>query len=159
MPECDETRQTAVRNRDIITLMNVKYIMREVERVEARRAWQRERMTNIAQRLSWTPGGKGAPRGLDDAFARLEETDEEHDRLCREYARQIKAANRILNAISSQSMRTFVTLKYMDDTPDAEIRRMLNMTRRGLERARRAVEEAENMKSVIWRERYILAKQ
>lgn len=154
--ERSERRPVTVKNRDIITLMNLKYIMQDLESVEARRAWQRDRMTSLTQRMSWMPAGHGPPRGLDDALVRLEEIDAAHERLCRDYARQIKAADRILNAITSRSMRVFVRLKYMEDTADAEIRRQLNMTRRGIERARKAVEEADCMKHVIWRERYIL---
>lgn len=53
-------------------------------------------------------------------------------------------------------MRTFVLMRYAWDIPDTEIRAEMNLTRRGFDRARRAVETAEDMAHVKWVDRYIL---
>ena len=37
-----------------------------------------------------------------------------------------------------------------------EVRRELNMTEYGFNRARNAIERAKDMQSVVWRERYIM---
>lgn len=153
-----EIRPVMIRNRDIPLLADVLPIMQEICQIERRRDWQRDRMTNITQHLSGMPGGGGVPKGLDEAFALLSELDEEHERRCKEYVRQLRAAQRILNGIESRSMRTFVIMKYVMDVPDTDIRDELNMTRTGFNRARRCVESAECMAAVKWRERYILAK-
>ena len=77
---------------------------------------------------------------------------------CREYACRLRAAQRILNGIESLTMRAFVMMKYVMGLRDGEIRQQLNMTRRGFERARQSVEDAPDMASVKWRERYIVSE-
>ena len=74
----------------------------------------------------------------------------------RQYLHELHAAERILNGIESRAMRAFVAMRYCMNMSDAEIRRDLNMSEYGIARAKKAVEEAENMASVVWRERYIL---
>lgn len=154
----NEIRPVVIRNRDIPLLADVLSIMQEICQIEQQRDWQRDRMLNITQHLTGMPGGGGMPKGLDEAFALLSELDEEHEQRCKDYVRQLKAAQKILNGIESRSMRAFVTMKYVMDVPDAQIREELNMTRTGFNRARRCVESAERMSSVKWHERYILAK-
>ena len=56
-------------------------------------------------------------------------------------------------------MRTFVVMLYVDDLPATVVRRELNMTEYGFARAREAIEQARDMESVVWRERYILEKK
>lgn len=56
-------------------------------------------------------------------------------------------------------MRTFVMMKYVMDVPDVKIRQELNMTWRGFDRARRAVEDAPSMAAVKWQERYIVVQK
>ena len=148
-----------IQNKDIPLLADVFCIMQDIKQIEQRREWQQDRMFNITQHLTGMPGGGGSPRGLDEAFAILSEIDDEHKQRCKEYARQLRKAQKILNSIESRSMRTFVTMKYVMDAPDTEIRQALNMTRRGLERAKRSVETASCMAAVKWQERYILAKE
>ena len=150
-----EIKPVVIRNRDIPLLADVLSIMQEINQIEQRRDWQRDRMTNITQHLTGMPGG-GMPKGFDEAFALLSELDEEHEQRCKEYVRQLKAAQKILNGIESRSMRAFVTMKYVMNVPDTEIRQELNMTRTGFNRARRCVESAECMAAVKWRERFIL---
>ena len=151
-----EVKPVVIRNRDIPILSDVFYIMQEICQIEQRRDWQRDRMLNITQHLSGMPGGGGVPKGLDEAFSLLSELDEEHEQRCKDYVRQLKAAQKILNGIECQSMRTFVIMKYVMNVPDSQIRQELNMTRTGFNRARRCIESAERMATVVWRERYVL---
>ena len=152
-----EFRPVVVRNRDIPLLTEILYIMQEVKLLEEQRDWQHDRLTHITQHLTGMPGGGGQVHGYEDAFARLSELDEEHENRCVEYSQQLKQAQKILNGISSRSMRVFVLMKYVFDVPDTEIREELNMTRRYFEKARRAVEEAPDMAHVKWQERYAVA--
>lgn len=145
-------------NRDIPLLSEILYIMQDICHIEERRDWQRDRMTNITQHLTGMPGG-GMPKGLDDAFSMLSEIDEEHEARCKDYVRQLRKAQKILNSIESRTMRTFVVMKYVMDVPDVKIRQELNMTWRGFDRARRAVEGATCMASVKWHERYIVSQK
>lgn len=156
--EAKERPVTIVKNRDIPLLAEVWCIMQEVCRIEQMRSWTRERMHNITQHLTGMPGGGGLPKGLDEAFAMLSDLDAQHEEKCKDYVRQLKEAQKILNGIESRTMRTFVMLKYMMAVPDREIREELNMTRWGFEQARKCVEQARDMESVVWRERYILAR-
>ena len=153
-----EIKPVVIRNRDIPLLADVLCIMQEICHIEQRRDWQHDRMLSITQHLSGMPGGGGNPKGLDEAFALLSELDEEHEQRCKDYVRQLKTAQKILNGIESRSMRAFVVMKYVMDVSDSEIRQELNMTRTGFNRARRSIESAECMAAVKWRERYILEK-
>lgn len=147
-----------IRNKDIPLLASTLSIMKSVEMIEQRRGWQELRMSNITQHLTKTPGSRSV-RGLDDAFALLSEMDEEHEELCKAYVRKLKKIQKILNGIESQNMRTFVTMKYVMNISDTEIRKELNMTRRGFDRARNSIESAPRMSSVKWQERYILVQE
>lgn len=154
-----EQRPIEVRNRDIPLLSEILYIMQDICQIEYRRDWQHDRMYNITQHLTGMPGVGGLPNGLDEAFALLSEIDEEHEARCKEYVRQLRKAQNILNGIESRTMRTFVVMKYIMNVPDVNIRDELNMTRRGFDRARRAVEEAPSMEAVKWQERYIVVQK
>lgn len=143
-------------NRDIPVLTDILSVMQTVGQIERRRGWQRDRMTHITQTLSGMPGG-GSPKGLDAAIAALDELDREQEEECLCYVRQLRKAQKILNGIESQNMRAFVVMKYVMGCSDSDIRRELNLTRRGFERAKSSVENARDMASVKWQERYILA--
>lgn len=147
------------RNRDLRALADLVPIMQEVRQIERAREWQRDRMFNITQVLSGMPRGGGLPKGIDDAMALLSGMEEELEEKCRAYVHQMRICQRILNGIDSHSMRAFVILKYILDAPDTEIRQELNLTRRGFERARRCVEEAECMAEVKWRESVIVRSE
>lgn len=145
-------------NRDIPVLADVLSMMQTVNQIERRRDWQRDRLTHITQTLSGMPGG-GDPKGLDHAFSILDELDREQEEECRGYARQLKKAQKIINGIESQSMRAFVTMKYVMGCTAKEIRQELNMTDWGYRRASLSVENAPCMALVKWQEKYILAQQ
>lgn len=152
----NEGRNVMVRNRDIPLLADIVRIMREIVCIEERREWQRERMLHITRHLTGMPPAKGMAKGFEDVMAMLSELDGEHEAKCREYVRMMKRAQRILNGIDSGTMRTFVLLRYVMDAADVDIQREMNMTRRGFERARRAVEDAQEMAAVKWTERYFV---
>jgi len=145
-----------VRNRDIPALAEILSIMQTVCEMEERRGWQKDRMAHITQNITGMPGGGGIPKGLDDVFALLSEMDGSYEREIRRYTRQLKKAQKILNGIESANMRAFVTMKYVMGMPDKTIQEELNLSRRGLERARKDVEEAPDMAGVKWHERFVL---
>jgi hypothetical protein len=144
-----------IANRDIPLLREVLSVMQSVYHTEQLHEWQRERMVKITASLSGMPGG-GGRKGLDDAVSVLDELNQNQIRECKEYAHALRRAQRVLNGIESRNMRAFVMLKYVMGVTDAEIRRELNLTRRGFERAVRAIQDAPDMASVKWQERYIL---
>ena len=159
-PKGESSREAAViRNRDIPVLCDVLPVMQLVCATEKRLDWQHDRMTATSQHISGMPGGGTLPQGLDEAFAKLYEAGEDHEKELLQYNKELRAAERILNGIESRTMRAFVVMKYVWDVADAEIRRELNMTEWGFNRARKAIEEAENMGAVVWRERYIVAHE
>lgn len=148
-----------IHNRDIPVLQEVLPCMQAVCQTEKLRDWQRDRMVHITQSLSGMPGGGGGPKGLDAAFAALDELSREQEDACKAYVRQLRKAQGILNGIESGSMRSFVLMKYVMNLPDGKIRDGLNLTRRGFERARKAVQDAPSMEAVKWQERYIFEKR
>ena len=152
-------KPAVIRNRDIPLLADILPTMQLVNQTERRLDWQHDRMLSINQHINGMPGGGRLPKGLEAAFAMLEEVGAAHEERVKDYIRELREAERILNGIESRTMRTFVTMKYVMDVPDAEIRRELNMTEWGFNRARRAIEDAENMASVVWRARYIVKNE
>ena len=153
----EDNREVEIKNKDIPILTDTLSIMKSVEMIEQRREWQHDRLYHMTQYLTGMPGARN-PKGLDDIYAVLSEVDEEHKSRCRDYAKKLKKIQKILDGIESQSMRTFVTMKYVMDISDAEIRRELNLTRRGFDRAKSSIETAPRMAAVKWQERYILAQ-
>ena len=151
-------RPVKINNRDIPVLRDVLAVMQSVNRTEQLHEWQRGRMVKITASLTGMPGG-GERKGLDDAVSILDELGRDQIRECREYGQHLRRAQRILNEIESRSMRAFVMMRYVIGVPDAEIRRELGMTRRGFSRAVRAVQDAPDMASVKWQERYILEEK
>lgn len=152
-----EFRPVVIRNRDIPLLADVLCIMQDVRMMEMQKEWQHDRLLNITPHLTGMPSGGGLPKGMEEAFAAISEMEEKHAKKCLEYTGLLERAQDILNRIQSQTMRTFVMMKYVFDSPDTEIRKELNMTRRGFDRARKCVEEAPDMAGVRWQEKYIVA--
>lgn len=156
----NENRTTrVVKNKDIPLLARVLGIMQDVVSIENRIEWQRERMYSITSHMNGMPGGKGVPTGLDAALAVIDGLEGTYQEKVRSYMRELRNAEKILNAIPSESMRTFVTMVYVDDLPQEFVKKELNLSRRSFERARAAIENAESMAQVVWRERFIVEKQ
>ena len=147
-----------IRNRDIPVLQEVLYIMQLVNKTEELRDWQKGRAAKITANLTGMPRGWDA-LGLDGIAAALDELERDQLRAVRDYAHHLRRAQRILNGIESRTMRAFVMMKYVMGVRDGEIRKELNMTRWGFDRARRSVEDAPDMASVKWQERYILEQK
>lgn len=152
----EKNTSITINNKDIPYLEQIHSVMALVTHLEERRAWQQDRMVFISQHLTGMPGGGGSPRGLEEAFARLSEIDDEHADKCKMYVGRLRKAQKILNSIENINMRTFVLLRYVIGASDMEIRKELNMTRRGFDRARKCVEEAQNMSAVKWHDQYII---
>ena len=155
--EPKEQKPRIIKNRDIRILDRVLYTMQAVYSLEKRKEWQNDRMYKITQTVSCMPGGGSQPTGFDAVYAILDELNIEHCEKIRAYRRELKEAENILNGISNLKMRTFVVMLYVDQMPDIAVRRELNMTEYGFNRARNAIEQAESMKSVKWHERYIFS--
>lgn len=155
--EPKEPKPRIIKNHDIPVLDRVLYVMQAVCSLEKRKEWQRDRMYKITQTVSGMPGGGSQPTGFDAAYAALDGLNAEHQEMIHAYTRELKAAERIINSIPSMTMRTFVVMLYVDHLPDITVRRELNMTEYGFNRARDAIENAENMGAVKWHERYIFS--
>ena len=145
-----------VMNADIIRLQRVRAVMQEVERLESRMQWERERMQHITQSINGMPGRKGGvPSGLDEVFAELSELEERHKNQLKRYTIEMNRAERIIGAIESVNMKAFVTMMYLENQKYEDVRTKLNMSRRGFENARNAVEGAKSMENVKWHDRFI----
>lgn len=154
--EPKEPKPRVIKNRDILLLDRVLCVMQDVCSLEKRKEWQRDRMYKITQTVSGMPGG-GQPSGFEAAYDALDELNAEHLEKIRAYRRELKEAERIINSIPSRTMRTFVVMLYVDHLPDIAVRRDLNMTEYGFNRARDSIEQAESMEAVKWHERYIFS--
>ena len=145
-----------IRNRDIPLLSRVLYIMQGVSATEQIRQWQQDRLWNITQKITGLPGGGGVPGGYEKNFSAIGEIEEKYAAQCDEYTQEMREAEDILNAITSETMRIFVMMKYVLHVPDRRIMRELNIGRRRMETMTRVVENAESMEKVKWHERYAL---
>ena len=154
-PHAATDEAVTVNNRDILVLQEVIYVMQEIRALERRREWQRARMHNITQHLTGMPSQHGGQGGLDAAFAAIAQLEHEHKAKVKAYARKLKAAERIINEICNPFMRTFVVMMYVENLPQRVVRSELNISEWGFKRARQAVEMAEDMGKVVWRDRYI----
>lgn len=147
-----------IRNRDIPLLSRVLYVMQAVSSTEQKRMWLQDRLWNMTQRITGMPGGPGEPKGLEAPFAAIGETEERYEQECAEYMAELKRAEEILNAIPSDTMRVFVTMRYLLDMSRKEIMARLNLKRWRYEEMCMCIEQAEDMKSVVWKERYTIAE-
>lgn len=154
-----EQKQVQINNWDIPLLSETLYIMQMVCVLEKQLQWQRARISGIRQNLTGMPHGNEVARGLENALDALLSIEEEYEAQCKKYVLHMQKAQKILNSIESRTMRTFVLLKYVMNMPDAQIRNELNMTRRGFDRAKKAVEEAPSMAKVKWKERYFIIQE
>lgn len=145
-----------VRNQDIPLLTQIFYILKEAESVERRGEWTYERLFNITRRMTGMPIGGGNAPGMDGTLAEVEELNRIYGDRLQECVKALKDAERILNGIESQTMRTFVQMYYIDDISKAEIMRELNMTEWKFNKARENIENAENMKKVAWKEKFCI---
>lgn len=145
-----------VRNQDIPLLTQIFYILKEAESVERRGEWTYERLYNITRRMTGMPIGGGNAPGMDGTLAEVEELNRIYGDRLQECVKALKDAERILNGIESQTMRTFVQMYYIDDISKAEIMRELNMTEWKFNKARENIENAENMKKVVWKEKFCI---
>ena len=154
-----ESKSVVVQNRDIPLLAGVLYIMQEIRMLEEHRDFQWHTMYNITQHLTGMPRSGSLPTGYENAFARLSEIDSQYEARCKQYVRQLRKAETILNTIDNKSMRIFVMMRYLMGYSRKAICRELNWSQRGYDRARTAVESASCMADVKWQERYILSKE
>ena len=157
MSETRGTREPIkIRNRDVLLLSRVLYTMQAVSATEEKRLWQQDRLWHITQKIIGMPGGGGEPSGLDKHFAAIAEIEERYEQELSDYDDALQTAEAILNAIPSPKLRTFVTMLYVLNIPNREIMTRLNMRRKTFDGLRRSIEQAQDMKSVIWHERFTL---
>lgn len=147
-----------IRNRDIPILSRVIYIMQDARAVEERINWQEDRLGSIAVNMSGMPKGGGMPNGFDAIYAALDALCETHKERLAQYMHDLAEAEKIINGIQNPKMRTFVVMMYVEELPHAVVRRELNMTEYAFNKAKHAVEQAGNMRAVVWRERYMVEK-
>lgn len=148
------TTPGTTRNKDIALLSRVLYTMQDVCITEQKRLWMQDRLYSITAKLTGMPSGHGGTGGLEKCFAEIGEIEEKYKVECAEYLDELKRAEDILNSIQSRTMRTIVTMRYVMAIPNTEIMERLNLKRRRFEAMCRCIEEAEDMRSVRWSDRF-----
>lgn len=147
-----------IKNRDIPILSRVIYAMQDARIIERRIDWQEDQLGNITVNMSGMPRGSGPASGFDATYAALDYLCEQHKEQLSMYMRELKEAEKIINSIENPKMRTFVVMMYVEELPKAVVRRELNMTEYAFNKAKHAIEQAESMSAVVWRERYMTEK-
>jgi len=147
-----------IKNRDIPILSRVIYAMQDARMIERRIDWQEDQLGNITVNMSGMPRGSGPASGFDATYAALDYLCEQHKEQLSMYRRELKEAEKIINSIENPKMRTFVVMMYVEELPKAVVRRELNMTEYAFNKAKHAIEQAESMSAVVWRERYMTEK-
>ena len=147
-----------IKNRDIPILSRVIYAMQDARMIERRIDWQEDQLGNITVNMSGMPRGSGPASGFDATYAALDYLCEQHKEQLSMYMRELKEAEKIINSIENPKMRTFVVMMYVEELPKTVVRRELNMTEYAFNKAKHAIEQAESMSAVVWRERYMTEK-
>ena len=142
-------------NKDIEILQAVVPTMQAIEMLEQQMEWERDRLACISRYPTGMPSAGARQDGLEKSFAVIGQIESEHAESCALYRRQLKKALRVIRQIDSPLLRSFVTMRYVFGISDVKIREGLNLTRRGFDRAKAAVEDAQCMREVRWKERYI----
>ena len=137
-------------NKDIPLLSRIFYIMQDIRSLQHRSDFHDEQLYSTTTRLTGMPGGGGMPHGFDSIIGELEEVNHEYGEKIAEYVEELKKAEKILNGIEEPKMQIFVRALYVDQLAQAEVMRELEMTEYQFAKARKCVEEAENMKKVQW---------
>ena len=159
MGQSDRVQQThtyEVSNRDIITLTRVRAMKQEIKITEQKRA---ELLGIYRRALRASEGPVRARRDevdLEAVRAELAAQDAEYLRILADNAQAIRDANDILRGIEYDDMRVFVALLYESGETHKNIWARLNMSRRVFEKLRKLVEEAPDMASVPWPEKWLL---
>lgn len=147
-----------IKNRDIPILSRVIYTMQDARMIERRIDWQTDQLGNITVNMNGMPRGSGPASGFDATYAALDSLCETHKEKLGMYMHELKEAEKIINGIKNPKMRTFVLMMYVEELPNAVVRRELNMTEYAFNKAKHAIEQAESMSAVVWRERYMMEK-
>ena len=142
-----------MKNRDIPLLARVMCRMADICKAEEDSEWLSDRMHHITRQITGMPRG-GVAAGFDSLVVELGEKNERLKTQINLYLQELKHVEKILNGIESPTMKTFVVMLYVDNVPQATVQRELNMSRRTFENARLAVENAECMAEVKWKERF-----
>lgn len=145
-----------VNNRDIPKIEKVLCIMREMKEIEKRIDEIYERMTNTTQHLSPLPRSGQPPAGMEIAFGKIDEWQEKSRNRMNEYMDVLEEAEEILNGIGNYKMRLMVMLKYMQNAPNREIKEALGMSEWEFRKAKECIENARDMKSIRWKDKYIV---
>ncbi|MGN0996539.1 MAG: hypothetical protein ACI4PG_06500 [Candidatus Ventricola sp.] len=149
----EQTQRERIRNRDIPILARVLSAMQDVRAIESRIRWQEDRLCSLRVNLSGMPRAGGHQGGFDATIAELDDLCEQQKERMAIYMRELWEAERILNGIRNPRMRTFVTMLYVEGLHAGTIRRELNMTQYEFRRSIHAIEQAESMESVVWRDK------
>lgn len=151
--------ERVIRNRDVILIWEIHDIKNEIESMEGRKSWLNDRMYFITRWVSGMPGGGSGKSGFADIMAQIAEADERYIETMKLLNRKRRKAERILKSIICQSMRTFVTMYYMDHAEKKTVMEKMRMTEWGFRRARESIESAVSMAAVTWKEKIILEGQ
>ncbi len=146
-------------NKDIEVLSNVTAYMQDARICEDKAQFEREQLTSITSHLSFAGGGGNKVRQMDDTFAKISELEMSHVEKLKMYAREIRKAESIVNAIPIERMQTFVMLRYVLNRSKHDIMECMCMTEREYRWAREAIEKAESMADVNWYARAMLPQK
>lgn len=149
-----EREYRGIRNRDVLLLTRIFYIMADIRSLQRRCEFHTEQLFSTTKRLTGMPGGGGLPHGFDSIIGELEEMNRDYIERINEYCRDLMRAEKTLNNIPHETMRTFVRMVYVDQLAQAEVLRELEMSEYQFDKARRAIEEAESMRKVDWPEKW-----
>ena len=145
-------REWPLNNRDLDPLLKIFYTMENIRSLQRRSEFHEEQMYRITQILTGMPGGGGMHATFDGILGELEELNGMYGDEIAGYVRELKAAERILNGILDERLKTFVRMFYVDGIGQSEVKRELELTEKRFQDVRKAVETADRMAEVRWPE-------
>jgi hypothetical protein len=141
------------KNRDAELMEGIFDLMNETVSVEKRSEWTYERMFSITRKMTGMPGGGGNAPGMDGMLAEVEELNGFYGEKLKRCLAMLRKAERVLNGIENQRMRTFVQMVYIDRAAKGKVMKDMEMSEYMFEKCVERIEVAESMRKVKWPER------
>lgn len=131
-----------MRNRDIVKLLQCKYVLQEIKSLEADIAKEDWSMVG-AIRYTGMPRG-GGRHGLDDAYEHIERLREMRTAKIREYTQLVEECEEILSRIKELPHRVLARSLYIDHLPIWRAAQIAHMSESTVKRLKAEFEKIEH---------------
>lgn len=151
-----EARVYTIRNVDALALTQVRIMKQELKITELKRAELRALHRRAVRACEGDVSAADAISDVDAVHKKLAENEALYARRIEACAKAIRDAEETLARIENPGMRLFVTLLYERGETHKYVMAKLGLSRRSFEKLRKTVEDAPDMASVVWADKWVL---